>query len=43
MIVENMVENQKRKNIIEDTGGENTKKRGRKPNAEGQKTKNRRK
>ena len=28
MIVENIAENQKRKNIIEDTGGENTKKGG---------------
>ena len=34
MIVENIAENQKRKNIIEDTGGETTKKRGRKTNAE---------
>ena len=39
MIVETMVEDQKRKNIIEDTGGENTKKRGRKTNAEREKRK----
>ena len=39
MIEENTAEDQKRKNIREDTGGENTRKRGRKSNAEAQKRK----